>query len=46
MDMEKLLNELLSENNLANSTRISFSMYENEQRQQLLLVIPFKVINF
>lgn len=45
-DMGKPLSGLFSENNLVNSTRISSSIYENEQRQQLLLVIPFKVINF
>lgn len=44
--MGKPLSGLFSENNLVNSTRISSSIYENEQRQQLLLVIPFEVINF
>lgn len=40
------LSGFISENDLANSTRVSSSMYENEQRQQLLLGTPFKVINF
>lgn len=46
MDMGMPLSGLISENEITNSIRISSSMYENEQRQQLLLATPFKVINF